>query len=37
MGRFRDLVPLVQYKKHEKWPRRSVTFSKVAAKSNQLW
>ena len=25
----RDLVPLVQFKKREKHPRRSVTFSKV--------
>ena len=25
----RDLVPLVQYKKREKYPWRSVTFSKV--------
>ena len=26
----RDLVPFVQFKKHEKHPGRSVTFSKVA-------
>ena len=26
----RNLVPLVQYKKHEKHPWRSITFSKVA-------
>ena len=25
-----DLVPFVQFKKHKKHPRRSVTFSKVA-------
>ena len=28
---FRDLTPFVQFKKREKLPRRSVTFSKVAA------
>ena len=27
----RDLVPFVQFKKHEKHPWRSVTFSKVEA------
>ena len=27
----RDLVPFVQYKKHEKNPWKSVTFSKVQA------
>ena len=26
----RDLAPFVQFKKHEKHPRRSVKFSKVA-------
>ena len=26
----RDLVPFVQFKKREKYPWRSVTFSKVA-------
>ena len=31
----RDLVPFAQFKKHEKHPCRSATFSKVAvAKSN---
>ena len=30
----RDLVPFVQFKKREKHPWRSVTFSKVAVKSN---
>ena len=30
----RDLVAFVQFKKHEKHPWRSVTFSKVAGKSN---
>ena len=29
-GALRDLVPFVQFKKHEKHPWRSVTFSKVA-------
>ena len=29
-GALRDLVPFVQFKKHEKHPWRSVNFSKVA-------
>ena len=29
-GAMRDLVPFVQFKKREKHPWRSVTFSKVA-------
>ena len=34
-GALRDLVPLVQFKKREKHPGRSITFSKVAGtKSN---
>ena len=32
----RDLVPFVQFKKHEKHPLRSVTFSKVAGKPATL-
>ena len=31
----RDLVPFVQFKKREKQPCRSVTFSKVAGFSRQ--
>ena len=31
----RDLVPFVQFKKREKHPWRSVTFSKVAGSSFQ--
>ena len=30
-GALRDLVPFVQFKKREKYPWRSVTFSEVAA------
>ena len=30
---FRDLLPFVQFKKREKYPLRSVTFSKVAGKT----
>ena len=30
-GRLRDLVPFVQFKKHEKQPWRNVNFGKVAA------
>ena len=33
----RDLVPMVQFKKHEKHPWRSVNFSKVAGFSQQLY
>ena len=33
----RDLVPLEQLKRHEKDPRRNVTFSKVAGFSLQLY
>ena len=33
----RDLVPFVQFKKREKQPSRSVTFSKVAGLSLQLY
>ena len=33
----RDLVPFVQFKKREKRPWRSVTFSKVAGFSLQLY
>ena len=29
-GALRDLVPFVQFEKHEKHPWRSITFSKVA-------
>ena len=29
-GALRDLVPFVKFKKSEKHPRKSVTFSKVA-------
>ena len=29
-GALRDLVPFVKFKKREKHPRKSVTFSKVA-------
>ena len=38
MRRFlRDLVPTVQFKKREKHPWRSVTFSKAAGFSLQLY
>ena len=33
----RDLVPFVQFKKHEKHPWRSINFSKVAGFSLQLY
>ena len=33
----RDLVPFVQFKKHEKQPWRSVTFSAVAGSSLKLY
>ena len=36
-GTLRDLVPFVQFKKHEKHPWRSVNFSKVAGFSLQLY
>ena len=36
-GALRDLVPFVQLKKREKYPWRSVTFSKVASFSLQLY
>ena len=29
-GALRDLLPFVQFEKHEKHPRRSVNFSKVS-------
>ena len=39
-----DLVPVLQFKKHEKYPWRSTTFSKVAglkpfntSKINRIW
>ena len=36
-GALHDLVPFVQFKKREKHPWRSVTFSKVAGLSLQLY
>ena len=36
-GALRDLVPFVQFKKREKHPWRSVTFSKVAGFSNVIF
>ena len=33
----RDLLPFVQFKKREKQPWRSVTFSKIAGFSLQLY
>ena len=35
-GALRDLIPLVQFKKREKHPWRSVTYSKAAGFSLQL-
>ena len=36
-GALHDLVPFVQFKKHEKHPWRSVIFSQVAGSSLQLY
>ena len=36
-GALRDLVPFVQFKKHEKHPWRSANFDKVAGFSLQLY
>ena len=36
-GALRDLMPFVQFKKREKHPWRSVTFSKVAGYSNFIY
>ena len=36
-GALRKLVPFVQFKKREKHPRRSVSFSKVGSFSLQLY
>ena len=36
-GALRDLVPFVQFKKREKHPWRSVTFSKVPGFDPQLY
>ena len=33
----RDLVPLVQFKKHEKHPSKSITFSKVSLQLYEKW
>ena len=36
-GALRDWVPFVQFKKHEKHPRKSVNFSKVAGVNTPPW